>query len=261
MSDPSTDIDHDAGPGDEHDRLIAAGQEAVAAATREDVMLRCLGGVAIALRCPSTSTGPLRRDFSDLDFATTGKHVKGVARVLKGLGFTAHDRFNAAHGHSRLLFAQPDGRHVDVFVDRFSLCHELPLRDRLATDPETVPIADLLLTKLQVAKLAHKDLTDTAALLHDHSVTTDDSALNAQRLVDVLANDWGWWRTSTETLERVTTLLPTLGLPDERQATIRARADELRSRIDAAPKSMRWRARARIGDRRPWREDPDEMEA
>lgn len=246
----------------DHAQLVDAGRTAVEAASKQGVLLRCLGGVAVALRCPSASAGgPLARGFSDLDFATTFKQVKGSTAVLSELGYRPNERFNAAHGESRLLFEQADGRHVDVFVDRFELCHVLPLRGRLGDDELTAPLAELLLTKLQVAKLAHKDVTDAAALLLDHPLTSDDSGVNAERIVGLLASDWGWWRTATETVERLGEHLERLPLEPAQTAVVQARLDELRERIAAAPKSLRWRARARIGERRPWREDPDEMEA
>lgn len=251
--------------GDElgdHSRLVAAGLEAVETSRKQGVLLRSLGGVAVALRCPSAAAGgALERGFSDLDFATSAKDTKRVSEVMRGLGYRPHERFNASHGHRRLLFEQPDGRHVDIFVDQFSLCHVLPLRDRLAIDEITVPLADLLLTKLQVAKLARKDVSDAAALLLDHRITEDDSGLNSQRLIALLANDWGWWRTSSETLSRLKEHLASLPLERQQRTTLDERLGELRERIEVAPKSFRWRARARIGDRRPWREDPDELEA
>jgi hypothetical protein len=246
----------------ERHRLIQAGTAAVEAAHAEHATLRVLGGVAVALRCPSAdSVAPLIREFSDLDLATTVKHVKGTTRVLRSLGYEPNERFNAAHGESRLLFYAPDGKHVDVFVDRFELCHGLPLRGRLEVDPVTLPLADLLLTKLQVAKLSRKDVTDTVALLLDHQLTDDDEGLCTPRLIDVLASDWGWWRTATETLERLTGLVSGLGLDAERTGLVRERLSDVTARIEAAPKSLKWRARARVGERRPWREDPDELEA
>jgi hypothetical protein len=246
---------------DDRAALQQAGSAAVKAASEAGVALRLLGGVAVALRCPSArGRGPLARDYSDLDFATTRKHVKGTIRVMREQGYIANDRFNAAHGESRLMFAEPSGRHIDVFVDRFTLCHELPLRDRLDVHETTLSLADLLLTKLQVAKLSHKDVSDAAALLLDHPVVDTADGIERERIADLLAADWGWWRTSTETIERLLGLVNELPLDDIQRQCVRDRLQELSEHIEAAPKSLRWKARARIGDRRPWREDPDDME-
>ena len=48
-------------------------------------------------------------------------------------------------------------RRLDVFLDRFEMCHQLDLRDRLGLEPPTLPLADLLLTKLQVVETTDKD--------------------------------------------------------------------------------------------------------
>jgi hypothetical protein len=247
---------------DDRAALQKAGSAAVQAASQSGVTLRLLGGVAVALRCPSArGSGPLARDYSDLDFATTRKQVKGTIRVMKEQGYIANERFNSTHGESRLMFAEPSGRHIDVFVDRFTLCHELPLRERLDAHETTLSLADLLLTKLQVAKLSRKDVTDAAALLLDHPLADGADGIDPGRIVELLAGDWGWWRTSTETIDRLREVLGDLPLDDTQRERVRSQLDELSEHIEAAPKSLRWKARARIGDRRPWREDPDDMEA
>ena len=209
------------------------------------------------MRCPSARLpGPLARGFSDLDFATTAKERKSVTELLRGQGLAPSERFNAMQGHSRLLFVQPDGRHVDVFVDEFRLCHRLSFKDRLEEEADTIPLADLLLTKLQVAALTEKDLTDIVALLLDHELGAD---LDAQRVLDVLGGDWGWWRTCTETLTAVDDRIDDLPLPPADRLLARARTSELQGRIADGPRSRRWRMRAKVGEHRPWREDPDEV--
>lgn len=248
--------------GEPREQLVRDGARVVEAARDAGVELRLLGGVAIALRCPSAGGGgPLARDYSDLDLATSRRHAKGTQRLLTELGYEPNQRFNAANGESRLLFLAPDGRHVDVFVDRFVLCHELSLQGRLTVDDRTLPLADLLLTKLQVAKLSHKDVTDMAALLRDHAPGEDDATISVPRLLELVAADWGWWRTTTETLERLDGLVGDLPLDEPARATVRERAAALHARFTDAPKSRRWRVRAKVGERRPWREDPDEVGA
>src|SRR5436305_5364203 len=82
---------------------------------------------------------------------------------------------NAMNGKERLLFYDnPNERQVDVFVSSFRMCHEIPLEKRLTVDEDTVPLAELLLTKLQIIELNEKDVRDTVALLLEHEVTDDD---------------------------------------------------------------------------------------
>lgn len=220
---------------------------------------RLLGGVAVAVRCPSAAAGgPFARAYSDIDLVTISSSVERLGSALAELGYEPATRFNAAHGHSRLMFdREEDGAHVDVFVRRFTMCHALDLGDRLSEDELTIPLADLLLTKLQVAELNEKDVTDASALLSDHSLTADESGINVRYLTGILGRDWGWWRTVTDNLR---------ALPGHLQGRVEgARADmvverisELESAIDEAPKSLRWKARAKAGSRLPWRDVPEE---
>jgi Uncharacterised nucleotidyltransferase len=224
-------------------------QAIVARAREAGLTVRILGGVAVALRCPSArAPAPLAREFSDLDLVTDRRSAADLARVLQQEGYAAERRFNALHGHQRQLFFAGE-RHIDVFVDTFAMCHELRLSERLDLHPETISLADLLLTKLQIAEVNEKDVTDVAALLADHELTDDERGLKVARVAAVLSTDWGWWRTVTENLRVVATLAP----------HVAERVEALTKRIDAAPKTRRWRLRARLGERVPWREDPEEI--
>jgi len=223
------------------------------------VTLRALGGVAVALRCPSArGSGPLARSFSDIDFAIRKGQQKATTAAMVDAGLAPATRFNTMHGASRLRFEREDGLHADVFVGRFELCHELPLNDRLELDEVTLPLADLLLTKLQVARLNHKDVTDSVALLLDHDVSDDEDSINGRYISELLGRDWGWWRTVTENLGTIRRLAPGLPLTGPESTLVDRRLDDLSEQIEATPRAVRWRLRARIGDRRPWRLNPEE---
>jgi hypothetical protein len=87
-----------------------------------------------------------------------------------------------------------------------------------------------------------------------------DCELDGERIAGVLASDWGWWRTATEVLSKVRTFNEGLVGFDPRDV-VAARIDALDVRIASAPKSLRWRLRARVGDRVPWYQTPEEEEA
>ena len=48
-------------------------------------------------------------------------------------------------------------------------------------------------------------------------------------------------------------------LSDENKAKVTAQVDALLKRIEAEPKSMAWRIRARVGDRVKWYKEVDEV--
>jgi hypothetical protein len=173
------------------------------------------------------------------------------------MGYEPHVGFNAMNGKERLLFYDnPNGRQVDVFVSSFRMCHEIPLEKRLPIDRDTVPLAELLLTKLQIIELNEKDVRDTVALLLEHDVTDDDSGVNATHVAELCADDWGLWRTISHNLA---TLRDRIDAYDVDREAVSNRVAAILERIEAAPKSRGWRMRAKIGERKRWYELPEEV--
>ena len=237
---------------------MAEGGRVLDAAEAKGVPLRLLGGVAIRLRSEALPAA-VQREYKDLDFATTRKTVRATQTLLSDLGYDPDVAFNAMHSRERLLFYDDaHGRQVDVFVGAFRMCHEIPLESRLAVDARTVPLAELLLTKLQIVELNEKDVRDTVALLLEHDVTEDDSGVNAARVAELCAADWGLWRTITHNLEAVASHLDAYDVDRERVA---GRLRRLQKRIEEEPKSRGWKLRARIGERKRWYELPEEVGA
>jgi len=225
----------------------------LAAAEAEGLPLRLLGGVAICLRC---SGGP-HREFKDLDFATTKKRSGDAQALLRKLGYEPHIGFNSMNAKERLLFFdEPHGRQVDVFVGSFRMCHEIPLEGRLDVDSGTVPLAELLLTKLQIIELNEKDVHDAAVVLDEHEVGDDDAGVNARRVAELCAADWGLWRTITRNLDAVASHLDRYDVDRARVAT---RVARLQERIEREEKSRGWRLRAKVGERKRWYELPEEV--
>ena len=222
--------------------------------------LRLLGGVAVRLRAGPTVPSCFQREYGDLDFVCTRKQGSAVVRFFGEASYEPQTAFNALQGHERLLFYDAEhGRKVDVFVGTFRMCHTIPLADRLTVDDATIPLAELLLTKLQVYELNEKDVRDALLLLHAHELTDDDRGLNAARVAELCAADWGLWRTITGNLAACAEHIGNYELDDGARERILARCDDLRRRIDEAPKSRGWRMRAKIGERKRWYELPEEV--
>jgi hypothetical protein len=265
----------------------------VALGAQRGVTLRVLGGVAIALRAAAPTPPALLRASNDLDFAVAEGEGHRAGEVLLSGGLVAlSGRFNALHGHRRLIFidamasgaqgesdrlAGAKGAHtegerakVDVFVGDLEMCHTVPLRGRLEDDPLTLAPTDLLLSKGQIVRLTAKDRLDIYCLLWNHDVVPADTgsaepppagALDAGYIAALCARDWGWWRTLSANLDACSQMLPKLALPDADRARIAHRLTAVEQAIQAAPKSLRWRARDRLGDRVRWYEDPEEIAA
>jgi hypothetical protein len=239
--------------------VVAEGRRLLDKAAAGGVPLRLLGGVAIRLRAEGELAPAFRRTYADLDFVTSKRGAKGTTGLFRSEGYEPHVAFNALHGGDRLLFFDNDNdRQVDVFVGVFTMCHRIPLDDRIEVDPVSIPLAELLLTKLQVVQLNEKDVRDALLLLHDHPVGEGDGAmLNAGRVAKLCATDWGLWRTITQNLIACRGYADTYDVPDRER--LEARLDVLLERIDREPKSRAWKLRSRIGDRKRWYELPEEV--
>jgi hypothetical protein len=219
-----------------------------------------LGGVAVRLRAAEVPAG-LERDYKDLDFAVPKGAGKAAATVLREAGYEPEVAFNAMNGKERMLFHDPEhGRQVDVFVGSFRMCHEIPFGGRLAPGEPTVPLAELLLTKLQIVELNEKDVRDMVLLFWGHDVAErDGDSINARRVAELCAADWGLWRTITANLERCRQHLDEYPLLAAGRERVSARIGAVLERIEVEPKSRGWRLRAKIGERRRWYELPEEV--
>ncbi len=235
-------------------RLLDQARALIDGGNARGISLRALGGIGVAFQCPAATRPPLARRWKDLDFIALSGQRRLVEEYLESAGLTADRQFNALHGRQRLnFFHEEHGYDVDVFVDRLVMCHTLDLSGRLGADEHTLDPADLLLSKLQVVETNDRDFLDILAILCDHDVAE-------ARVVEVLAKDWGWYRTATEVLEKSAAFARGLeGFPERDR--VLARLAALRGAIDAAPKSRAWKMRARIGDRVRWYDVPEELEA
>jgi hypothetical protein len=255
-------------PGSPEDPLtdaMAIAERAAAAG----IGLKLLGGLAVRVVCPDYPPR-LRRD-QDMDFACLSKERKTVAAHLEKTGCQPDKRFNNLNGDRQMYFNAPSGRPIDVMVDRLTMCHTLDFRPAFRKLPYTVDVVDLLLSKLQIVELNEKDARDIVQLLSCMPISGPDGsagaaggemAIDSGRFCDVLSGDWGWWRTVTGSLDKVPGLLdehPHLAQPGMPYDP-REQAARLRQLADVAPKGMKWRMRASVGDKVRWYELPEEVD-
>jgi hypothetical protein len=243
-----------------YEEIGAEARRVVAAATDRGEVLRIAGGVAYQLRVAGRLALP-RAPLGDIDLIAPAKSNRRVAALLTHIGYTPEKEFNARHGDRRLIFwDEARDRKLEIFVGTFVMCHELPIAERLEVEPETVPLAELLLTKLQIVELNEKDLADMHSLIVTHDVgTSDDGEINATRIASLCGADWGLHHTVTRTLTRLGTDPPSYTLTAEQRQLVDERTAKLQSAIDEHPKSRSWRMRARVGERVRWYIEPDEI--
>ena len=238
---------------------VVEAKRLVESAARAGLTVRILGGVAVRMQAPSEAP-LLPRPIGDIDLATRQGGWRALADFLKSSGYAGDDMFNALNGARRLLFFDhTNHRKLDVFVGEFEMCHSIPIAGRLDKLPMTIPLAELLLTKLQIVQLTERDIRDIYSMTYHHPVSAGDgSGIEADFIADLCAKDWGLWRTCTSTIEQSLDRLPDYGLPAEGSDLITARLSALLKEIERAPKTARWKIRSRVGDRMRWYDEPEE---
>ena len=245
-----------------HEDALEEARRLVAEAEAQSLKLRLLGGLAVRLHSPSAAHRSLARTYPDLDFAVAGRRGDRLEAMLPGLGYVPNKNFNLLNGDRRLLFYdEANGRQIDVFVGSFHMCHRIPITERMALEPLTIPLSELLLTKMQVVKMNEKDVRDVCALIVDHPFGEgDEEMFNLPFIGRLCAEDWGLWKTVMVSAQKVRDFCEAHDLEAGHKLTIIERLTVLREGLDAAPKSFKWKARDRVGERVQWYELPEEVQ-
>lgn len=237
----------------------------VEAASEKGLTLRLLGSLAFHLHCQEY--GHLQKDlgraYTDVDCAGYGRQTSSMAPFLASLGYQEDREVNVLYAGQRMIFHHPvTGLHVDIFFDKLNFCHEVNWVGRLEKDRPTIPLAEMLLEKMQIVKINEKDIIDTLMLLLEHPLgANDEETINLDLIASLCARDWGLWRTITMNLDKVAQL--SLHYPQLSDAEKEKIQDQVRAcldRINEVPKSSRWKLRSRIGDRVKWYQEVDEVQ-
>jgi len=234
---------------------VAEARRLIGLAAERGLVLRALGGVAVCLQAPDGKPR-LPRRVKDIDLAAAKGTHKATIKVVLEAGYVADEMFNALRGSRRLLFGDPvNGRHLDVFVGEFAMCHDIPLTARLDSQALTVPGEELLLTKLQIVELTENDQSDI------YNIMFHAKGISAAFIAALCAADWGLWRTCHMNIERSLANLDKSALEPDERALVAGGLTSLRDRIEAEPKPLKWRMRNQVGDRVRWYNEPEEEAA
>jgi hypothetical protein len=240
--------------------LPTEAKEIVEQATKVGLCLRLVGALAVRFHSITSNSQGFGRKLSDLDFMGYSKQRKNIERFFRTREYTSDEKFNYLHGDRRLIFF--NSKHefqVDVFLDIFEMAHRFDMRGRLEYDTLTIPLADLVATKLQIVQLNEKDVKDLLALIQDHELSTDDmnpEKINIAHLAELCARDWGIYKTFTMNLAKLNELLRDY-VASEQSSLVRNRILELSHAIETEPKSLGWKMRSKVGEKRIWYQVPD----
>jgi hypothetical protein len=254
--------------------MLAEAHRIIDTARERGLILRLFGGLAVRSHCELLYV--CERDYSDIDLVALRRQSRAIPALFSSLGYHENPQVRIAtanrqwqfyrrcdHPDADLhYFIHPDD-HVDVFLDTFRMDHEIPLGDRLLIEEYTISLSDILLTKLQVAHLNEKDERDVISLLAEAPLRDVDErgAVNVAYVAHTCAGDWGLYYDVMATLDR---LREVLGAREEINGELAGKVasslDRLQTAIREAPKSVRWKVRAKVGTHKQWHESVEDQE-
>jgi len=241
--------------------LLSDAKALIDLAAERSIALRLVGGLAIRFLTPDLP--PRSRMGQDLDFASASSTRRALTDMLTEQGYDPDKNFNALYGNKQLYFAHGNtGLAIDVLIDKLHMCHTLEFADRLTRMAYTLDAVDLLMSKLQIVELNEKDADDCLRLLMTFRLedSADPDAIDLRVFRSLVGDDWGWWRTVTMNLERIAALLGDGARPAIAGGKFdpRTQLQTLSDAAESAPKSRRWKMRAKIGERKRWYDVPEE---
>ncbi|GBD08529.1 hypothetical protein HRbin22_00769 [Candidatus Thermoflexus japonica] len=237
--------------------LVNEGLRLVEAARARGIPMRLLGSVGIAYHSPSAARYLPMPAYPGLELAAPSRHGKALAAFMEEQGYEPLARFNAFYGTRRLHFRKPEaGWPVDVFLDAYEMYHRVEFAAALSREEIALPPDWLLLSRLQAVEAGEAELLEIAVLLLDHEVVEGEQpeTVDLRVITGLCAEDWGWYRTVTMNLERAARQVEEWEEPA--RGRVRERLERLRRAIEAAPKSLGWQMRARLGDAVRWYQTP-----
>jgi hypothetical protein len=245
--------------------------EIVTRAREVGVEARVIGGLAILIHSMDyvdlfkklRRLDDEERQITDIDLVTYKPHVNRLDSVLTELGYSPDFRITMYYGDARRIYYSKDGTHqVDIFIDRLKYNHIIdfgkPGKGRLELDFPTIPLSDLLLEKLQIHKIAEKDIKDVILLLRVHKISSEyeGDIIDLKRLQEVLSDDWEFWYESKLNLEKVLILVEKYRnehiLDDADSRDAENKVMSLLQFLEEMPKAKNWLKRAKIGEKKKW---------
>ena len=235
-------------------------------AQKQGVILRVMGPIALHFYFPEYVDLYRRmerlgeRVFTDIDYASYGKCRGKIVPFFEKQGYELEKRAAMLSGNTRHIYFGERIPMIDVFFDQLSYNHPIDYRGRLEIDPYSVSLTDLLLQKLQIVQINDKDLKDAMLLLLAGPIgEVDNGMINAKYVAKIMSDDWGFYYTATVNLGKIKVAVDGVAaLSETQRAKIRESADLILQYIENAPKSGKWKGRAKTGISKPWFNEVDD---
>jgi hypothetical protein len=240
-------------------------QRILKASSNAGIILRVIGSLAFQHHCPKFGylQAAMGRAYTDIDFAAYQRQTREIEALMAGLGYKENrEVFIVSQGERAIYERHEIGIHIDIFYEKLAFSHIIYWNNRLEVDNPTIPLAEMLLEKMQIVQINEKDIIDTIMLLLEHPLgDKDQETINIKYISGLCSTDWGLWRTITMNLEKTGRLAQGYTqLTPEQKETVDTQVKAALARIEREPKSLAWRLRARVGERVKWYRDVDEVD-
>jgi len=247
--------------------VLAEAGELMRIAADRSLKVRLTGSIAVRVHSPGQAhllEALGRRPYRDIDLMAYSKQKREIGALFEERGYVLDPAIRLAQewGIKRFVYEHPE-THVktDVFFDELVMAHTVDFAGRLELDAPTITVTDLLLTKLQIHEFTANDLIDSIVLLAEHEVgPAGPDTIDRDYIANVMRKDWGFYYTTQTNLGKIADSLGDYAaLPAGTAETVKDRAAGLRDAIERAPKTQRWKLRARAGNRVKWYEHVEDV--
>ena len=164
---------------------------------------------------------------------------------------------------NRYIFNHEEKKiRADVFFDELRMTHRVPFKGRLELSYPTISLADLLLEKLQIVRLTMKDIKDVIVLLREHEINGEgQEVIDIKYIAWLLSHSWGFYYTVLTNLKKIRDMfLETIPvLKEEDKVDLKRKINLIIDRIIKEPKSIKWKLRAKIGTKKKWYEEVEDL--
>lgn len=233
---------------------IAEAKKIIDVARGKGVVLRLIGGLAVRNHCVITYF--CEREYLDMDFVGLASQDNEITRLFERFGYKENKNISlASSGWQKQFYKRALEDHVDVFLDFLRMEHDINLKNRLSVEDYTIPVSDLLLSKLQIYELNEKDIRDIITIVKDLPLDKEDKkgVINVKYIAELCSRDWGLHKDVTMNIDRCSDLVHYYNLTSKEVEKVRNKLSRIKQAIEAAPKTLQWKLRAKIGEKKAWR--------
>jgi len=223
-------------------------------ARERGVILRLFGGLAVKEHCGKDDF--CEREHGDIDLIGLAYQSSAIIDTIQGFGYRENTDNTFASGGTHLLFEKSGSKdHIDVFLDKLRMEHEIDLSDRLDIEENTISVSDILVCKLIIADLTEKDYRDILTLVKDLPLGEDDlpKTINIKYIQELCAQNWGLYQDIIASLDSCLDFIKNYQFKDEVAQDVRKKFIVIKTAISDYPKSAKWKLRSHIGKRLAWK--------